>query len=70
MNTVATRGLSNGSFGVSDIDTMLDKYSEVPDYPSAANYGRRIDRRLPELRKLKYHVMPFNSFHFCNTAFR
>ena len=54
----------------SDINILFDSYGEVPDYPSIANYGQKIDRRLPELRKLKSHVMPFNCFHFCNTAFR
>lgn len=70
---VATIGLRKFLNSISDtlyeIDTVIDNYTNIPDYPSKSNYGLKIDRRLPELLDLQNHPMPFNCFHLCNTSF-
>jgi len=48
----------------------FDDIRRLPDIPSVSNYGRAMDRRLPELENFADHPAPYNCFHAGNVAFR
>ena len=50
--------------------TSIDLIRALPDYPSATNWGAKLDKRLPEFANFGNHPHPYNCFHGGNVAFR
>lgn len=48
----------------------IDQVLALPDYPSATNWGAKLDKRLPEFANFEHHPRPYNCFHGGNVAFR
>lgn len=51
------------------IRTSFGAIHQLPDIASASNWGKDLDRRLPEFANFAMHPAPYNCFHGCNVAF-